>query len=465
MDLPVISDTICAIATPPGEGGIGIIRISGPEAFKICQALFHPRRPSLQPESHRLYYGLIREPHTRAVVDEVLVSRMSAPHTYTREDVVEINCHSGYAVLQRILELVLSEGARLAHPGEFTRRAFLNGRLDLCQAEAVMEIIHSRCQRSLELATRHLKGDLGNLVRQWRDEILQLEAELEAHMDFSEDLQEGEGEDTQWEAMLQDRLMGPVWDLLQQYERGRLVREGLTLVLTGKPNAGKSSLLNALLRQERAIVTPFPGTTRDVIEASFILAGVRVRILDTAGIHAGGETIERLGIEKSLQTIQEAHVVLWLMDRSLPLDSQDDLIFQSIGSKPCLILLNKSDLPSRISTPEVMERYHPALPILELSALDIQDVNRLRELISQEFLHKPLEGFQSLAAPNLRQSECLQATFEALEHALSLWRSQGFDELISLELTTARRKLEEILGQESGEDVLERIFSQFCIGK
>lgn len=465
MDIPFDQDTICAIATPPGEGGIGIVRMSGPRAHSICETLFHPRYGSFPLRSHRLYYGWIKDPHTHTTVDEVLVSHMAAPRTYTREDLVEINCHSGYAVLQRILELVLRAGARMAEPGEFTRRAFLNGRIDLSQAEAIADVIQSRCEKSLEVAGRHLEGALGNKVQQWQESLLQLEAETEAFLDFSEDLHGDDGESSPQRSAIMRELLEALKAAIQESERGRVLREGLTLALVGKPNAGKSSLLNALVGRDRAIVTPFPGTTRDVIEDSFILSGVQVRILDTAGIRHGPGTIESLGIERTLSSVQQADVVLWLMDQSRPLDDQDDLVHQCIGHKVHRILLNKKDLEPRMTSQEVEERYHPSSPPLPLSTFHREDLERLRHLLAREFVQKPLEGFESMIVPNVRQGACLREAHEALEKAARLMDGEGFGELIILELERARKKLDEILGGGEDEDVLDRIFSQFCIGK
>ncbi len=465
MDIASLQDTICAIATPPGEGGIGIVRISGPQSLPICTTLFHPKSVAPPFPSHRLIYGWIKEPGSQSVVDEVLVSYMAAPHTYTREDVVEINCHSGYAVLQKILELVIQAGARPAQPGEFTRRAFLNGRIDLSQAEAIADVIRARCEKSLLLANRHLQGMLRQKILHWKETLLQLEAEAEATLDFSEDLSDDALENGPKHFQVLSELLRTLENVLQEHERGRILREGLTLVLAGKPNAGKSSLLNALVGKDRAIVTPFPGTTRDVIEDSFILSGVQVRILDTAGIREGLDALETLGIERTVSSLEEADVILWLIDRSRPLDEQDDLVFRTINDRRHRILLNKSDLEPRVSPAEVMERYHPVQEPLSISTFDPDALDRLRDFLAREFLQKPLEGFESMIVPNLRQKECLVQARDALSRAAALVDSGGFGELIILELSAARRKLDEVLGAEEGDDVLDRIFSQFCIGK
>jgi tRNA modification GTPase len=324
MDFTSTEDTICAIATPVGEGGIGIIKISGPAALPIALKLFKPTHPVSTLKSHRLYHGRIIDPASGFGIDEVLVSYMKAPRTYTCEDVVEINCHSGFAVLNRMLELVIDAGARLAQPGEFTRRSFLNGRIDLSQAEAVIELIHARSSQSLMIANRQLRGSLRRQVTSWRETALTLQSRIEATIDFSEDLDEEPDELQGLLITLEEELIAPIEQMLSGYEDGRILREGLTLVLIGKPNVGKSSLLNGLLGKDRAIVTPIPGTTRDVIEDSFILSGVTVRILDTAGIRNEPDEIESIGIGRTLRSIEDADAVLWLIDRSRPLSDEEE---------------------------------------------------------------------------------------------------------------------------------------------
>jgi len=466
MDIHEVEDTICAIATPVGEGGIGIVRISGPGALPAALRIFGPSSAaSSPPPSHRLVHGWIRDPGSGAPLDEVLLVHMAAPRSYTREDVVEIHCHSGYAVLNAVLELVLGAGARLAEPGEFTRRAFLNGRLDLSQAEAVVDLIHSTSRRSLEAAGRHLQGRLRLQAEEWRREIVDLQARLEASMDFAEELDEDEGD---WEAarrILRDGLVASLGAVLDRFEDGRILRRGFSLVLAGKPNVGKSSLLNALLRKDRAIVTPFPGTTRDVIEESFLLSGVAVRILDTAGVREDPDVVESAGIEKTFQSIREADGVLWLLDRSAPLDGRDDLIRRAIGSKPVVIVLNKADLAPVFGEEDVGRRYGIPCSPLTLSVLDPAHVDRLRGALAEAFLEKPLERGEEAIIPNLRQKGCLEKAKAALERAEALMEEGAYPELIALETEEARVQLDLLLGREVGEDLLDHVFSRFCIGK
>jgi tRNA modification GTPase len=416
-------------------------------------------------KSHRLYYGWIRNPATNLVVDEVLLSYMAAPHTYTREDVVEVNCHSGYAVLNRILEMVLQTGARLAEPGEFTRRAFLNGRIDLSQAEAVIELVRSRSEQSLLVANRILQGDLSQKIQSWREILLGLQAELEAAIDFCEDLEDEPADHLLMLQNLHEQVLRPLQEVVDHFEDGRILREGFTIVLVGRPNVGKSSLLNALLRKDRAIVTPFPGTTRDVIEDSFLLSGILVRVLDTAGIRHRPDGIESLGIERTFQSVEEADIVLWLVDGSQPLTEEDDAVFANVASKRYVVLVNKMDLPAKVSIQEVRKRFGESAPILGLSVLDSCQIKSLRDFLTETFLRNPLEMGHSLITPNLRQKECLEQALQALLRARGLLQAGSYGELASIELAVARRQLESILGWVRDDEVLDRIFSQFCIGK
>ncbi len=459
-------DTICAIATPIGEGGIGIIRISGPEALPIAKRLFRSSRGASPAfDSHRLYHGWIHDPQTSEPVDEVLLGFMASPRTYTREDVVEINCHGGYTVLNRILALVLRSGARLAHPGEFTRRAFLNGRIDLSQAEAVIDTIRSRSRRSLAAAGRHLAGEMRRQVELWREVLLQIEAQIGANLDFPDEMEDSEPDLSELEHRIRENIVAPMARLADNYEQGRVLREGLSIVLAGKPNVGKSSLMNALLERDRAIVTPAPGTTRDVIEDSFLLSGVLVTIFDTAGIRSGAGLIESLGIDRTLRSLEEADLVLWLIDGSLPLGPEDDMVFDSIRTLRHVILANKADLPAAVPVDAIAVRYGADTPVMSLSALNRDDIEELRGFLYNELIKEPVEKAGSALVPNARQKECLDQSLAALARALELTASGHSLELVGIELNTARLFMDSLLGMEAGEDILDRVFSSFCIGK
>ncbi len=459
--------TICALATPPGEGGIGIIRISGPLSLAISQNLFRPHKPVETLKSHRIYYGSIVDPVTHEAIDEALLSYMAAPRTYTREDVVEINCHSGYAALNCILELVLAQGARLASPGEFTRRAFLNGRIDLSQAEAVADVIRSKSATGLQMANRMLQGDLKKMVLEFRDLLLRFEAEMEAVMDFSDDIESDEDSslNSAMAATLRSDILAPIKRIIDQYDSGRILKEGLTLVLVGRPNVGKSSLLNALLGKDRAIVSPIPGTTRDVIEAGFLLSGVQVRILDTAGIRSEPDSIESMGIERAMKSIEEADAILWLLDGSRAFSKEDLDVFKAIESGKFAVIVNKADLPAVISLKEIEALVDDRSPIFNMSVHKPSDIQSLRDYLEKTFIRAPLEGCRSMIIPNLRQKECFELAAQAIEKAVEHLHGGGFSELISFELRAARIQLELILGINSSDDLLDRIFSQFCIGK
>lgn len=479
MDFKLLQDTICAIATPIGEAGIGIIRISGPDALRLAHTVFEPRNAGRGIKSHVLHYGWIKDPSSGEIVDEVLLSFMQAPQTYTREDIVEINCHSGYAVLDKILRLVIRSGARLAEPGEFTRRAFLSGRIDLSQAEAVAEVIRSRSEQGLLLAERNLRGDFRSIIEGWRDAILHTQSYLEAFIDFSEDLPEDveEEEAPAFRSLageITKNVIEPLGAVLRKYEEGRVLREGLTLVLVGKPNVGKSSMLNALLGKDRAIVTAAPGTTRDVIEDSFLLSGVQVRILDTAGIHGQPDEIESCGIERALRSVSEADVVIWLIDHSRPLSDEDTKVYEAVKKSRYIVLLNKSDLSPAFAMEKIHERFtrdrslssrDSAAPVLRISIKNPGDIARLKTYLAETFITKPIQNCRSEIIPNLRQKKCLQNAREALTKAAMLLASCSHGELVSLELQTARKELEAILGWENDAELLDRIFSQFCIGK
>lgn len=465
MDSIFRDDTICAIATPVGEGGIGIVKIGGPGALPVARLLFRPRRPVESLESHRLYYGWIVDPATGETVDEGLLSYMAAPHTYTREDVVEINSHSGYAVLARILELVLAAGARLAEPGEFTRRALLNGRIDLSQAEAVAELVHARSLRGVLHANRHLRGEFREKIQQWREILLDLQSQAEAHIDFAEDIEEGPSETAPSACDLLEEVLRSVAGAIESYRSGRVLHEGLAIALVGKPNVGKSSLLNALVGRDRAIVTPFPGTTRDVIEDSFTLDGIEVRVLDTAGIRREPDEIESYGIERTMRIVGEADVVLWLVDGSRPLDAEDDAVFRSLREKRCLVLLNKNDLPPETTPEDLEDRFGTERPIVRISALNPADVERLRGVLAESCLRRPIETGRTAIVPNLRQKDCLERAEASLKKAREHLAGGCFDDLASLELASARKELDAVLGRDGGDELLDRVFSRFCVGK
>lgn len=458
MTDPIPADTIAAIATPMGEAGIGIVRLSGPLAEPIARRLFRPHRPRLKWRSHRLYLGHIVDPQG-GVVDEVLLTFMRAPHTYTREDVVEINCHSGYGVLRCILELALAQGARPARPGEFTLRAFLSGRLDLTQAEAVLEVIQARTATGLSVAAAHLAGALGRGLGQARRHLLDLLARVEAALDFPEEATETPP------GVLAEGLEGQIGSLRQlaeTYQEGRLLQEGLLVVIAGRPNVGKSSLLNCLLNLDRAIVTEIPGTTRDLVEETITLGGVAVRLSDTAGLRPARDRLEALGIERTRARLDQADLVLYLVDGSEPPAPEDRAALTDLAGRRGLAVINKIDLPAALSAADLKEA--SPFPIVKISALTGAGIDGLK----QEIVNLALGGGLKVAGEVITQArhyQHLNNCLNYLEGARGLITGEPPWELVALELREAIRELGEITGEEVGEAVLDRIFEQFCLGK
>ncbi len=452
-------DTIAALATPVGTGGIGIVRLSGPRAVAIAARLFHPRRPAPPPwPSHRLMLGAIVDPDTGELVDEVLLALMRAPHSYTREDVVEINCHSGYAVLHRLLGLVLSQGARLAAPGEFTLRAFLSGRIDLTQAEAVLELVQARTDASRRVAATHLGGVLGQEIQRLRGSVLDMLARVEAALDFPEQTPELRPDDLRDSL---EALAGEVRRFAATYAQGRLLREGVRLVLAGRPNVGKSSLLNRLLRQERAIVTDIPGTTRDVITESICLAGLPVCLVDTAGLRPPGDMVEELGVRRTQEELAAADLVLYLVDSSAPAHPEDAARLAAPAARPAILVINKIDLPGVLPA-DAFPGWTG--PVVRLSALTGEGLPELESTCHDLILQNGLPPSGQLVT-QARHARHLHAAGERLEQARNSVSAGLPWELPALDLADAARELGEILGQEIGEEVLDRIFSQFCLGK
>jgi tRNA modification GTPase len=459
------SDTICAVATPPGEGAVGIVKISGQDALSLALQAFRPSSPESPWRSHGLRHGWIVDPANREWIDEVLVGYMAGPRSYTGEDVVEVNCHSGTAVLDRILRILIAAGCRPAEPGEFTRRAFLNGRIDLSRAEAVAELIHAAGSAGARAAGRLLRGDLAEKLESWRETLLDVEAALESEIDFAEDVEPGAETGEGIADRMRDSVVRPVRRVLSRFEEGRILREGLALALVGKPNVGKSSLLNKLVGRDRAIVTSQPGTTRDIIEDFFMLDGVRVSILDTAGIREDGDIIEAMGVERAVDSIARADAVVWMLDGSRPLSAEDQAVYRAVAEKPRLVVLNKSDLEQAVTLSDVETRFGSEFPLLPLCVFREEDLERLRHELRVHFLRGPLERCGSEVVPNLRQKQHLEEALAALERAEGLLEESAYPELVSLEIAAARSSLESVLGWHVDGEVLDRIFSQFCIGK
>jgi tRNA modification GTPase len=452
-------DTICAVSTPPGEGGIGIIRISGENAIAIASSVFKPCR-SVDfrfASSHSLHYGRILDPATDEVVDEALVSVMRAPATYTREDVVEINGHGGMMPLARTISLLLAAGARLAEPGEFTKRAFLNGRIDLAQAEAVMDIIRSKTELGQRAANEQLQGGLSAEITSLRSRLVSLIASVEASIDFpEEDADVGKGGPIEDEAA---RLLADLDALLSDYSYGRIIRDGFATAIVGRPNVGKSSLLNALMKRNRAIVTEVPGTTRDVLEEYLNLAGVPLKILDTAGIRHSHDVVEQEGVRRSLAALDAADLVLAVLDGSRPLTAEDVRVLDQLKDRPAIAVINKTDLPRRLA-PFTEVRTQVAVSCLKNEGLD-----ELKRAIVGKVNRGAVAPREHAWAVNQRHKAALEQARESLCKALDTMSSELSPEFVAVDFRDALDSLGLIIGATCTEDILERIFNDFCIGK
>jgi tRNA modification GTPase len=454
-----IRDTIAAVSTPPGNGGIGIVRVSGPLAAAIGDIIFKPLNNGGL-ISHRFYFGKIIEPDSFEPIDEAMAVLMRSPRSYTREDVLELHCHGGMLVVERIMSAVLACGARLADPGEFTRRAFLNGRIDLVQAEAVMDIISSKTEAALRLAQRQREGALSQKISEARGFLLHALAMVEAYIDFPE---EDLGE-TDTSAILStvEAAQALIRGLLAGFDNGRILREGISVLIIGKPNAGKSSLLNRLLNENRAIVTHFPGTTRDIIEETINLGGLPVKLLDTAGIRHTNDMVEQEGIKRTLNHIPEADLVLFVLDVSRPFDTEDQMILDALSESKFVIVINKCDLPHIIDLPNALN----GIDAVEISACSGEGVEVLKEKVRTTFLHDAvLDSREFVAISRARHRDVLVSADALLERFRSDLAS-GLDlELLAVDLHEALGEIGSVTGQTTSDDVLDEIFSSFCIGK
>jgi tRNA modification GTPase len=461
-----LEDTIAAIATPAGQGGIGIIRVSGQNAIAVADTILRLQggRSLAQCESHTVQYGrAVRAgSEQEEVLDEVLVTLMRAPKSYTAEDVVEINCHGGMTVLRVVLLALLGAGARLATPGEFTKRAFLHGRMDLAQAEAVIDIIHAKTEAFLRQSHHQLKGELSTQLNCIREELIKLYTMVEALINFPED-----GIEAQSRQQISNRISAQeasVAELLKSSKSGRILKEGIRIVLCGKPNVGKSSLLNALLKEQRAIVTPIAGTTRDVLEESAQIKGIPISLVDTAGILEPRDLIEKEAVARSHLYIKGADLVLLVLDHSLPLEEQDMLLMQQTKSARVLVVVNKMDLQGRIDLSLPKEIFGPD-KVVKVSALEARSVQELEgrivDLISVD-RHLDTHG---ILISNLRHIKALEEAQKNLQGACRLMTDNTSPEFVSEELKSAVNQLDAITGRNIDEDMLDRIFSEFCIGK
>ena len=455
----MLFDTIAAISTPRGEGGIGIIRISGDKSFEILDKIFNTKNPNRDLGFYKFNYGFIHD--NGKIIDEVMAVRMKAPKTYTCEDVVEINCHGGHLISEKVLELVLKNGARHAEQGEFTKRAFMNGRIDLSQAEAVMDIIHGKTEKSISLSLEQLRGDLRDKIASFKKALLDVTAHVNVVLDYPE-----EGIDDPLPSNLRENLENVYAEadrLISSYDKGKKIKEGIKTVIAGKPNVGKSTLLNSLLKEERAIVTHIPGTTRDVIEEIINIKGIPLVLTDTAGIRKTEDIVENIGVEKSKKFIENADLVLLVLDASRELESEDREVIEEIQNhnKKTIVLLNKIDLERKIELEEFnLEN------ILEISAKDNIGIEDMEERIYSYIVEENVEdSSEKLIITNIRHKTALEKTKDAIRNIFETIDAGMPMDLISVDLKEALDSLSEITGEISSEDILDHVFGNFCVGK
>ena len=455
----MLFDTIAAISTPRGEGGIGIIRISGDKSFEILERIFNTKNPNRDLGFYKFNYGFIHD--NGKIIDEVMAVRMKAPKTYTCEDVVEINFHGGHLISEKVLELVLKNGARHAEQGEFTKRAFMNGRIDLSQAEAVMDIIHGKTEKSISLSLEQLRGDLRDKIASFKKALLDVTAHVNVVLDYPE-----EGIDDPLPSNLRENLENVYAEadrLISSYDKGKKIKEGIKTVIAGKPNVGKSTLLNSLLKEERAIVTHIPGTTRDVIEEIINIKGIPLVLTDTAGIRKTEDIVENIGVEKSKKFIENADLVLLVLDASRELESEDREVIEEIQNhnKKTIVLLNKIDLERKIELEEFnLEN------ILEISAKDNIGIEDMEERIYSYIVEENVEdSSEKLIITNIRHKTALEKTKDAIRNIFETIDAGMPMDLISVDLKEALDSLSEITGEISSEDILDHVFGNFCVGK
>lgn len=457
-----IDDTIAAIATAPGEGGIGIIRISGPKSLEVAEEIFFSmsgKKISEYP-ARTLIFGNIKDGDKK--IDEVLVAYMKGPNSYTAEDVIEINCHGGFISVKRILELVLSKDVRLAEAGEFTKRAFLNGRIDLSQAEAVIDVINAKTDKAHEVAENQLDGSLSNRIREFREKVTELLAQVEVAIDYPE-------EDIEFIAYttLEEKtreLNKDIKKLYETSESGKIFREGLKTVIVGKPNVGKSSLLNSILGENRAIVTDIPGTTRDVIEEFVNIKGIPLKIVDTAGIRETDDVVEKIGVEKSMASFDTADLIIMVVDSSSELSEEDREILEKVQGKETILLLNKTDLPQVIDEEEV-KKYVNEENIIKISALHNEGIENVHDRIEAMVYKGDIKSYSNVIITNSRHKDALYRAMKSAEDAMRAIEDRMPLDFVEVDLKNIWDYLGYINGDTVSEDLLDNIFHNFCIGK
>lgn len=464
-------DTIAAISTAVSDSGIGIVRISGEEAIEIADKVYLGKNNKrlISQRTHTIHYGYIVDNGT--IIDEVLVMIMKGPKSFTGEDTIEINCHGGVYVVNRVLEIVIRNGARPAEPGEFTKRAFLNGRIDLSQAEAVIDVIQSENEYALQSSVNQLRGSIKNKISDVRKKILYQTAFIESALDDPEHISvDGYGEQLK-EVLLE--LMGEIQKMIDSASDGKVIKEGIQTVILGKPNVGKSSLLNALIGEDRAIVTDIAGTTRDVLQEHIRLKGISLNIMDTAGIRKTDDVIEKIGVDKAINHAKESDLIIYIVDSSIPLDSNEFNTLQLLKEKKSIILLNKSDLTSAVQIDDIVTEYlvhndnveEFNIPVIEISAKTGQGIEELEQTIRDMFYHGKISFNSEIYITNMRHKKALMQAYESLAKVMQSIDLMMPEDFYSIDLMDAYESLGSIIGESMGEDLVNEIFSKFCMGK
>ena len=455
-------DTIAAISTPLGEGAIAIVRLSGDEALQIANKMYRGKDLTAV-DSHTIHYGRIVEPDTEEMIEEVMVSVMKGPKTFTREDVVEINCHGGLASVNRLLELALYHGARLAEPGEFTKRAFLNGRIDLSQAEAVMDLIRAKTDKAMHVAVRQLDGKLSKLITRLRQQLIETVAHVEVNIDYPEydDVEE------MTLNLLKERIAlvsEEITKLLAMARQGKILREGISTAIIGRPNVGKSSLMNALVQENKAIVTDIPGTTRDIIEEYVNVRGVPLKLVDTAGIRETEDLVEKIGVERSRQVLNEADLILLVLNNNDELTDEDRQLLEIVRDMEVIVLINKTDLEATLDHEEV-KRLIDGKPVVSTSLIEEAGVDELEQAIADTFFTGGIEASDLSYVSNARHIQLLNQAKQSLNEANLAIDSEMPLDLIQIDVTRAWELLGEIIGDTVQDSLIDQLFSQFCLGK
>lgn len=456
-------DTITSISTPMGEGAIGIVRLSGPEAVEIGDKLYKGKKKLKDVPSHTINYGHIIDPETDEVVEEVMISVLRAPKTFTREDIIEINCHGGILTINRILELTMTHGARMAEPGEYTKRAFLNGRIDLSQAEAVMDFIRSKTDRASKVAMNQIEGRLSDLIKRQRQSILEILAQVEVNIDYPE-YDDVEDATTEFLLAQSKKIKNEIDQLLETGTQGKIMREGLSTVIVGKPNVGKSSMLNNLIQDNKAIVTEVAGTTRDVLEEYVNVRGVPLRLVDTAGIRDTEDIVEKIGVERSRKALSEADLILFVLNNNESLTEEDRTLYEVIKNEDAIVIVNKTDLERRLDIEEVKTMIGDT-SLIQTSMLKQEGIDELELQIRDLFFGGEVQNQDMTYVSNSRHISLLKQARQTIQDAIDAAEAGIPMDMVQIDLTRTWEILGEIIGESASDELINQLFSQFCLGK